>query len=52
MDMRIPPLEIEILLEANPLKAIILVRRLAVEHQITSLDKCNIKQIISETPIY
>ena len=30
MDMRIPPLRIEILLESNPLKSIILVRRAAV----------------------
>ena len=30
MDMRIPPLNIEIMLESNPLKSRILVRRLAV----------------------
>ena len=30
MDMRIPPLDIEMLLESNPLKSRILVRRLAV----------------------
>ena len=30
MDMRIPPLKIKILLESNPLKSRILVRRLAV----------------------
>ena len=30
MDMRIPPLKIKILLESNPLKPRILVRRLAV----------------------
>ena len=30
MDMRIPPLKIEILLESNPLKSRILVRRLAI----------------------
>ena len=31
MDMRIPPLKIKILLESDPPKSIILVRRLAVE---------------------
>ena len=30
MDMRIPPLRIKIMLESNPLKSIMLVRRLAV----------------------
>ena len=30
MDMRIPPLDIKIMLESNPLKSIMLVRRLAV----------------------
>ena len=30
MDLRIPPLEIKIMLESNPLKSRILVRRLAV----------------------
>ena len=30
MDMRIPPLRIKIMLESNPLKSIVLVRRLAV----------------------
>ena len=33
MDMRIPPLRIKILLESNPLKSIILVRRLAVAEE-------------------
>ena len=33
MDMRIPPLKIKIMLESNPLKSRILVRRLAVSKQ-------------------
>ena len=33
MDMKIPPLKFEILLESNPLKSRILVRRLAVSEK-------------------
>ena len=33
MDLRVPPLRIEIVLESNPVTSIILVRRLAVDHK-------------------
>ena len=37
MDMRIPPLNMKIMLESNPVKSRIFVRRLAVRHGIVSL---------------
>ena len=37
MDVRIPPLRIKIMLESNPLKSIMLVRRLAVHSDSSAL---------------